>query len=258
MTSPPLVRAEYPRDGWVRLVLDRPPANILTMAMCDGLMDGLTAARALPGTRLVSIEGEGAHFSYGASVEEHAPERVGEMLPAFHELVGALLDAPFATAAVVRGRCFGGGLEVVLACDLVFASNDAQMGVPEIALGVFPPAASALLPLRVGAARASRVVLTGAAMPADWWDSAGLLTEVGPADELGAALLGWFGRYLEPRSAVAVRHAALAGRTLLRQHARETLRTLERQYLDELMLSHDAVEGCAAFLEKRAPAWRNQ
>ena len=101
------------------------------------------------------------------------------MLPAFHRLIADLLDAPCPTAAIVRGRCLGGGFEVALACDLVFASHDAKLGVPEVSLGVFPPAAAALLPLRVGASRASRAVLTGEALPADWWEQAGLVCRSG-------------------------------------------------------------------------------
>lgn len=253
-----LVLVEHPCDGWVRLVIDRAPANILTMDVCDSLGAGLEAARTLPDTKLVTIEGAGKHFSYGASVDEHMPGRVNDMLPAFHELILTILDAPFATAALVRGRCFGGGFEVVLACDLVFASAEAQMGVPEITLGVFPPAAAALLPLRVGASRASQVVLSGQAFAADWWRDAGLVTGTAASEDLDGTVRQWFDHHLAPRSAVAVRHAAVAARSTLRQLATGTLGLLERQYLHELMTTHDAVEGCTAFLEKRAPAWRHR
>ena len=179
--------------------------------------------------------------------------------------------APCATAAVVRGRCLGGGFEVVLACDLVFASDHAKLGVPEITLGVFPPAAAALLPLRVGTSRASRVILSGEALPAPWWHDAGLVTQLAPIEVLEeavriwsdaarchAAIHGWYERFAAPRSAVALRHAAVAARAGLRVQALATLRDLERQYLDELMHTTDAAEGCAAFMEKRAPVWRNR
>lgn len=254
----PLIRTHTPAPGWVRLVLDRPPGNILTMGMCDALQGAVATASGDPDTKLVSIEGADAHFSYGASVEEHAPDRVGDMLPAFDQLIRALLEAPCATAAVVRGRCLGGGFEVVLACDLVFASDHAKLGVPEITLGVFPPAAAALLPLRVGTSRASRVILSGEALPAPWWHDAGLITQLAPIEVLEEAVHGWYERFAAPRSAVALRHAAVAARAGLRVQALATLRDLERQYLDELMHTTDAAEGCAAFMEKRAPVWRNR
>ena len=75
---------------------------------------------------------------------------------------------------------------------------------------------------------------------------------------LGEAVRGWYDRFFAPRSAVALRHAARAARSVLREHAVATLRTLERQYLDELMQTTDATEGCAAFIEKRPPVWRNR
>ena len=254
----PLIRIDTPGPGWVRLVLDRPPGNILTIGMCDALQGAITTASDDPDTKLLSIQGEGAHFSYGASVEEHAPDRVGEMLPAFDQLIRALLEAPCATAAVVRGRCLGGGFEVVLACDLVFASEHAKLGVPEITLGVFPPAAAALLPLRVGTSRASRVILSGEAVPAPWWHEAGLVTQLSPTEALDEVVHGWYERFAASRSAVAVRHAAVAARNGLRTQALATLGDLERQYLDELMQTTDAAEGCAAFMEKRPPVWRNR
>ncbi|HEX6972989.1 MAG TPA: enoyl-CoA hydratase-related protein [Vicinamibacterales bacterium] len=257
MTMPPLVRSDRRADGWVRLIVEQPPGNILTIAMCEALRASLSAAHADPATRFITIEGAGVHFSYGASIEEHLPDKVGEMLPAFHRLIADLLDTPCPTAAIVRGRCLGGGLEAALACDLVFASHDAKLGVPEIALGVFPPAASVLLPLRIGASRASRVVLTGEILPADWWETAGLVAGTASAMDLEAYVHRWYVNYIASRSGTALRHAAVAARAMFRQPALASLAALERQYLDELMRTADAVEGCAAFLDKRPPQWRH-
>src|SRR5690606_8128747 len=92
-----------------------------------------------------------------------------------HALIYDLLDAPAPTAAIVRGRCFGGGFELALACDFVFAADTASFSLPEIALGVFPPAASVLLPLRAGGARATRAILTGEVTAAGEWADAGLV-----------------------------------------------------------------------------------
>ena len=146
---------------------------------------------------------------------------------------------------------------MALACDLVFASHDAKLGVPEITLGVFPPAAAALLPLRVGASRASRAVLTGEVFAADWWEAAGLVSGVASATDLDAFVHHWYTTFVAPRSAVALRHAALAARAVVRDQVLAALGRLERRYLDELMLTADAAEGCAAFLEKRPPQWRH-
>jgi cyclohexa-1,5-dienecarbonyl-CoA hydratase len=244
--------------AWVRLVLDATPGNVLSMEMVADLRDALAAIGGEHGVKLVTLEGAGEHFSYGASVPEHLPPAVKDMLPAFHGLVRALLDVPAPTAAIVRGRCLGGGLEVALACDLVFAADDAKLGVPEVTLGVFPPAAAALLPARIGAARASRAIITGEALPVSWWSEAGLVTQVSPAARLDADVREWFARHAAPRSAVALSHASRAAREGLRAAALPALAALEQQYLKALIFTHDGLEGCKAFVEKRAPEWRDR
>jgi cyclohexa-1,5-dienecarbonyl-CoA hydratase len=208
--------------------------------------------------KLVTIAGEGADFSYGASIPEHAPGEIDRVLPAMHELIGMLLEFPAVTAAVVRGRCLGGGFELALACDFIFASEDATFGLPEVALGVFPPAASALLPARVGTARATRAIVGGAARSADEWRDAGLVEFVAPAASLDAEVDRWFDLHLSARSATALRYAAAASRLALRRQVEDLLPRLERLYLKDLMQTQDAVEGIRAFLEKRAPRWTDR
>jgi len=114
------------------------------------------------------------------------------------------------------------------------------------------------LPLRAGAARASRAMLTGEARPAAEWHGSGLVELVTPGAQLDRDVDGWFARPLAPKSAAALRHAAIAARTLLVAQARAALPELERLYLDELMRTHDAVEGIDAFLHKRLPIWNNR
>jgi cyclohexa-1,5-dienecarbonyl-CoA hydratase len=179
------------------------------------------------------------------------------VLPAMHRLIERLLDAPAVTAAVVRGRCLGGGFELALACDLIFASENASFGLPEIALGVFPPAAAALLPFRAGGARASRTILTGESRSAADWYQTGLIELVVPAASLMEAVDRWFATHLAARSAMSLRVAAAASRLSQKKYLQATLPELERLYLDRLMRTDDAAEGVAAFLEKRAPRWRD-
>jgi cyclohexa-1,5-dienecarbonyl-CoA hydratase len=166
-----------------------------------------------------------------------------------------LLAVPAPTAAIVRGRCLGGGFEVALACDFIFAGATAILGVPEITLGVFPPAAAALLPIRVGVPRATHAVLTGCTVPVDKWMASGLIELVAPPQELDAAVGHWFDAHLAPRSAAALRCAAWAARATTRRQVDAVLPELERFYLDTLMKTKDAVEGIAAFLGKRQPVW---
>jgi len=227
--------------------------NIVTAEMVDALRAGLEAIADNPHLKLITIAGAGRDFSFGASIPEHAPGRIADVLPAMHRLVHDLLDAPAVTAAVVRGRCLGGGFELALACDFIFAAEDAAFGLPEIALGVFPPAASALLPLRVGAAHATRAIVTGENRSAAEWHDAGLVAFVAAADALETHVDRWFAEHLAPRSAAALRYAAAAARTDLVARVRETLPELERLYLDDLMQTHDAIEGIAASMDRPAP-----
>jgi cyclohexa-1,5-dienecarbonyl-CoA hydratase len=251
-----MVRTEVRQDGGhLRLILDQPKANILSIALMRGLRAALADVGRHPHVRLVTIEGAGDQFSYGASVEEHRAARVAETLGELHGLVRDLLACPAPTAAVVRGRCLGGGFEVALACDLIFAATTAVLGVPEITLGVFPPAAAALLPLRVGASRASAAVLTGRAQPVDTWVAAGLIELVAPPQELQSAVDRWFEDNLASRSAAALRCAVQACRSSLAPQLDATLPRLEQLYLDTLMRTRDANEGIEAFLEKRHAHW---
>jgi cyclohexa-1,5-dienecarbonyl-CoA hydratase len=235
-----------------------PKGNILTCDMLDALRAGLESNSQNPHLKLITIEGAGSDFSFGASIFEHVPQEIERALRALHGLVIDLLEAPALTAAVVRGRCLGGGFELALACDLIFAAEDAMFGVPEIKLGVFPPAASVLLPARVGLSRAMRTIVTGEPDSAEVWRSAGLLSLVAPASSLDEEIDRWFDEHLAPKSAAALRHAAAAARAATLDMVRTSLPAVERLYLDELMQTHDAVEGVDAFLEKRPPHWHDR
>lgn len=232
-----------------------PKGNIITSDMIEALSAGLESVASNPHLKLVTITGAGSDFSFGASVPEHAADHIARVLPAMHALILDLLETPAVTAAVVRGRCLGGGFELALACDVVFADDSASFGLPEVALGVFPPAASVLLPLRVGSARATRALLTGAATNARAWLNAGLLELVSEPAELDGAVETWFVTHIAPRSAAALRHATAAARHVLASEVRRSLPELERLYLGRLMHTRDAEEGIAAFMEKRAPRW---
>lgn len=238
--------------------LHHPKGNIITAEMVGALRWALESVAENPHLKLITIEGSGDDFSFGASIPEHAPGAIDRVLPEMHELVYELLDARAPTAAIVRGRCFGGGFELALACDFIFAAETATFALPEIALGVFPPAASVLLPLRVGAAMAARAVLTGEVRTAAAWRDAGLVHTTAPADDLSEMVDGWFAESLAPRSATALRHATAAVRATLAARVRETLPQLERLYLDELMRTHDALEGIEAFMAKRPPRWTDR
>jgi len=245
-------------DTRAALTIFHEKGNIITAGMVAALRSALDELATNPRLKLITIEGAGADFSFGASIPEHAPGQIESVLPEMHGLVIDLLDAPAVTAAVVRGRCLGGGFELALACDFIFAADDAEFGLPEIALGVFPPAGSALLPLRIGASRATRAILTGESRGAVEWLNAGMLELIAPATELEAEVDRWFARHLAQKSAAALRHAASAARMELSTRVAQTLPMLERLYLSDLMRTADAVEGINAFIHGRVPSWKHR
>lgn len=252
----PKARLEFDYDGRVaRVTLAAPKANILDRAMITALAAAFEELGPRRDLAAIVLSAEGPNFSFGASVEEHLPGQIGEALSALHALLRRLVELPAPIIAAVRGQCLGGGFELVLACDLILAEETAQLGSPEIKLAVFPPAAAALLPVRIGASRASEMVLTGASWTGMMAADFGLAARTAPEGELESQLARWLESDFLPRSPAALRHATRAIRRPIHQALTEDLPEMERLYLDELMREPDATEGIRAFLEKRQPRW---
>jgi cyclohexa-1,5-dienecarbonyl-CoA hydratase len=255
MTSP--IRCATERSGQIeRIVLARPKGNVLDLEMISAVRGRLRELSTDPGPlKLVVFEGAGDHFSFGASVEEHLPGRVAELLPAFHGLFRDLEALGTPTAAVVRGQCLGGAFELAIWCGVIFCEPSARLGVPETKLGVFPPIAAIALPWRVPGARATQMILSGDSYDAHGAAACGLVDRC--TNDAEAALQQWFDEHLADKSAVAVRAAWRAARRLLARALAIDLPELEKLYLEDLMAHRDPVEGLTAFLERRPPVWRD-
>ena len=129
------------------------------------------------------------------------------------------------------------------------------MGQPEIVLGVIAPAASCLLPIRIGQARAEDLLLSGRIIDTFESQNRGLTQEI--SDDPEASALSYFKTHLKTKSASSLRFALQASRKGLIDEVKAKLAAVEELYLHELMKTHDAVEGLNAFLEKRSPQWKN-
>ncbi len=230
--------------------------NILDLAMMAALSGVFRDARHSSPLKAICLEGAGAHFSFGASVQEHLPDQVAEMLVAIRGLVIDMLDSQIITLAAVRGQCLGGGLELASVCHRIFATDQAKFGQPEIALGVFAPIASIVLPIRIGRAHGEDLCLTGRTITASDALAMGLVDEIATGDPADAAVT-WARTHLASRSAMSLRLAVKAVRADLTHRFRTELPALEAMYLNELMATHDAPEGLRAFLDKRPPHWRH-
>ena len=248
--------AKYSREGGIgRLVLDRPPVNVLDLGMLEALQAALAKAAADRRLKVLAVTGAGRAFSAGVDVADHTEDRVGRMLDLFHGAVRRLMALEVPVVGLVHGAALGGGCELALACDMVLARDDLKLGQPEIQLAVFPPAAAALLPRLVGRQVALDLILTGRTIHADEALRMGLVSRVFPAAEFetgSAAVLAGLAARSGPALKLAKR-AVVEGLDLAFAPA---LARAEEIYLGELMQLPDAHEGLAAFMEKRPPAWK--
>lgn len=243
-------------DKLLRLRLSRPKANIVDAAMIAALQTALAEHLPNPHLRGVLLDAEGPHFSFGASVDEHLPESCAEMLRSLHALIYRMLDCTVPILVALRGQCLGGGLEVAAAGHLIFAAPGAMLGQPEVKLAVFAPAASCLLPAKIGQALAEDLLFSGRSVTAEEAHRIGLVNVV--AEDPEQAALSYFSEYLAPLSASSLRFAVKAARLTVNESIKAKLAAVERMYLEELMASHDAVEGLTAFIAKRTAVWKDR
>ena len=253
------IKIEYTHDNSVtRIILDDGKGNILDSIMMGELTETLNSFKEKKDLKLITLEGAGKHFSFGASVEEHKKENAPRMLKEFHQLFYDIADLAIPTLAKISGQCLGGGLELALVCNFLFADQSAKLGQPEILLGVFPPPASIILPLKIGNAKAEELLITGKTISAEEGKAIGLIIDVFEDKEmLGKGTDKWIEENILPKSASSLRYAVKASRTTFNHMLKKMLPELEEMYLNGLMNTDDANEGINSFLEKRKPTWKN-
>ncbi len=242
------------KDGrLLRMQLARPKANIIDAEMISALDEVLSTHESSPTLAAVLLSHEGPHFSFGASVEEHLPDQCEAMLRGLHTLIRRMLNFPVPILVAVRGQCLGGGLEVACAGSQIFAANDARFGQPEIKLATFAPAASCLLPIRIGQAPAEEMLFSGRSLNADEALSLHLVCSL--ADDPEVAAVTWFEEHLQELSSAALRYAVRAVRQPYIDTASSRLDEVETLCVEMIKGSEDTLEGLNAFIEKRRPQW---
>jgi cyclohexa-1,5-dienecarbonyl-CoA hydratase len=240
-----------------RITLSHPPANVIDLRMMDELLGAIEQLDQRADISFFVVAGSERAFSSGVDVAVHTAEHVRSMLTKLHSVIRALMATRKVTLAAVRGRCQGGGAELALACDMIFCTENSVWQFPEILLGCFPPVASAALAQVVGSKRAAELILTGQVIHGDEAFHMGLANDAVPDPELDA-LLDEVGQRLAALSPAALALAKKAFSAFDVRQFDERLRQAESVYLDELMLTEDAVEGVNAFLQKRKPIWKGK
>lgn len=244
-------------NRFARLTLARPPLNILNIEMIDAINHRLESLAARGDLCALLIDAQGSVFSAGVDVPEHRQETVKQMIDTFHRTIRLLDDLPMPVVAAVHGGAYGGGMELAIFCDMILASDDLRIGVPEITLGVFPPVAASYLSRLIGFHRAAELVLTGRMLTADEALGMGLVNHVYPAHQFRGCVDEFMER-LTNLSAFSLRVTRRALRRASLGSFEESLAAAESIYLRDLMSGSDPTEGLDAFTQKRVPKWHDR
>ncbi|MFQ6038650.1 MAG: enoyl-CoA hydratase/isomerase family protein [Candidatus Aminicenantales bacterium] len=245
------------RDSRAYLTINRPPMNILNIATMQEINSVLTSLRQNRDVKVLVIRGAGDRaFSAGVDVAEHTEETVEEMLRVFNEMFRNLDRLPQVTVAGAKGYALGGGCELALFCDLIFAADTLKIGQPEVKLSVIPPVALLILPRLIGLKKASELLLSGKTIDAAEAENIGLVNRVVPAEEFDTQLEAFIQPFAE-LSLVGLEFTKKGIRTGLEMPFPQALDRVEKMYLQDLMSTKDAHEGLKAFLEKRPASWKN-
>lgn len=242
-----------------RIALDRPrERNPLDWRTIRELLEAVAAIEADAGVRVVTVAGNGGHFSSGGDLKGYIglysrPDDFRRFLEDFHELLNRMEASAKTYVAVVTGYCVAGGLELLLACDIAVAAASARIGDAHVNFGQLPGAGgSQRLPRAIGPVRAKYLMLTGDIVAAAEAERLGLLSAVVADEQLEVFVDALLAKLLATSPAGArgakrlVNHGMQLGRA-------EALR-MELEYVhDYATTCPDATEGLMAFHEKRKP-----
>jgi methylglutaconyl-CoA hydratase len=236
--------------GIVTLTFNRPDrANSYNAEMLDALADGFEQFGRDSAVRVIVLRGSGKHLSAGAAIGEggHPKREIGE--------VCALIDAtPKPTIAVAQGACIGGALALASSCDIMVATREAFFSIPEVRLGFAPGPLIGTFLRSIGYRALRRYLLSGERFTAEEAHRLGLVQQICDA----AALDGVVDELVEQLLLGAPGALANAKRLLQKQATAassvEELHEMQAAF-EALFNSDEAVEGRAAFKEKRKPRW---
>lgn len=237
-----------------RLTIDREERrNALRAQTVAQIAEGLDRANADPDVRVICLTGAGDRaFCAGADLAGGATAGPSGFR-AYAELLNTMADSRRPIVARVAGAAVGGGLGLMLSCDIAYAADDVKIGTPEVNVGLFPMMVTALLPRHTSRKKVLEMVLTGELVTAAEAERMGLITRAVPRAELDAATDRVLASIASkaPLAILTGRRAfgaveAMGGPAAL-DHLCEQLEALAR--------TDDAAEGVRAFAEKRAPRW---
>lgn len=249
-------------DGVAEVTIDRPKAlNALNRTVLQELYGVLQELATNPGVRCVILTGKGERaFVAGADIAEMAAlgaDEASQFSALGHDVFSALERLPAPVLAAVNGFALGGGCELALACDVIYASEKSKFGQPEVKLGLIPGFGGTVrLPRKVGLAVASEWIFTGDIYGADEAQAVGLVRRIFPSDALLPEVRK-IAQRIAQRAPLAV---SAARRAMLEGLGREpgSAAKLEQGLFGELFETQDMREGTRAFMEKREPKFEGK
>ncbi len=246
------------KDNTVYLNINKPPYNVLdipTMKEINKALDSLISDNEI-NILVFGSEGDKA-FSAGVDVADHTEDKVDEMIQVFHGIFRRLDKFKGITIAAVKGATLGGGCEVAIFCDMIFAADNLKIGQPEIKLAVFPPIALAVLPKIIPQKKAFEIIVGGEVFKANEALAMGLVNKVVPIADFNAELAKFVGTF-SSLSGSALKITKEAFKKVNSLSFNECLANVEDIYLNRLMKLEDAEEGLKSFMDKRKPIWKNK
>jgi enoyl-CoA hydratase len=258
LDSAPILAVSVPADGVKLMRLNRPEKlNALSLELLAALQAALESAERDNNTRCVILTGTGRAFCAGADIGD-----MGRGISAYEDprrLKAQDTVARFSKPliAAVNGYALGGGLELAMMCDIVIASENARLGLPEINLGAFPgDGGTQRLPRLAGKSDAMRLVLTGESIDAHEARRIGLVSEAVTADELIPSAVN-LASTIAAKSPQALRRAKEAVLQAFEMPLTAGL-AFERTSTAAVFATEDRTEAVKAFAEKRAPVFKGR
>ena len=243
------------KNGMAKIIINKPPFNILTTADTLDMSKALRQVESDDEVKVVVITGAGNKaFSAGVEFKDHLGDRGPKFLEAYKRLITSLLEIDRVTIAVVNGVALAMPCEIIALCDMAIASEKAQMGLPQMKLGSFPPLASIVFPGLVGNKKTFEIILSGDNFDGKEAERIGFVNKAVPEDELEKETDAFVNRFLEHNGSA------------LRQARQVIYRNLDMAFdkaikivwadLEKSLTSDIVIEGFTAAMEKRKPAWK--